>query len=213
MGPHCATVRGDAPPQSAFGLAAVIRACSSRPLCRRPFLLPEWRPRRRWHLSTMPLRSAHGGPHAHPAQDHPCPAQQTRQDAQERCRDGAAGRFPRLRGHHHGREWPEHYPLETIKAGAIVTKQFAWYYVINRAAEEKAAQRHESLLRCRRYRSRSVLLPREVRRRQAQRARPQDPPGARCHLGADAAQVQPGKSIQQILPDRVPSRIDVGLWR
>ena len=28
-------------------------------------------------------------------------------------------------------EWPEHYPLETIKAGAVVTKQFAWYYVIN----------------------------------------------------------------------------------
>ena len=28
-------------------------------------------------------------------------------------------------------EWPERYPLETIKAGAIVTKQFAWYYVIH----------------------------------------------------------------------------------
>ncbi len=28
-------------------------------------------------------------------------------------------------------EWPEHYPLETIKAGAVVTKQFAWYYVIH----------------------------------------------------------------------------------
>ncbi len=27
-------------------------------------------------------------------------------------------------------EWPEHYPLETLKAGAIATKQFAWYYII-----------------------------------------------------------------------------------
>ncbi len=26
-------------------------------------------------------------------------------------------------------EWPEHYPLETLKAGAVATKQFAWYYV------------------------------------------------------------------------------------
>ena len=24
-------------------------------------------------------------------------------------------------------EWPERYPLETLKAGAIATKQFAWY--------------------------------------------------------------------------------------
>ncbi len=28
-------------------------------------------------------------------------------------------------------EWPEYYPLETIKAGAVAAKQFAWYYVIN----------------------------------------------------------------------------------
>jgi hypothetical protein len=28
-------------------------------------------------------------------------------------------------------EWPESYPLETLKAGAIATKQFAWYYVLN----------------------------------------------------------------------------------
>jgi hypothetical protein len=28
-------------------------------------------------------------------------------------------------------EWPEHYPLETLKAGAVATKQFAWYYVIH----------------------------------------------------------------------------------
>ena len=27
-------------------------------------------------------------------------------------------------------EWPEHYPIETLKAGAVATKQFAWYYVI-----------------------------------------------------------------------------------
>ncbi len=27
-------------------------------------------------------------------------------------------------------EWPEHYPLETLKAGAVATKQFAWYYVV-----------------------------------------------------------------------------------
>ncbi len=26
-------------------------------------------------------------------------------------------------------EWPEKYPLETIKAGAVATKQFAWYHV------------------------------------------------------------------------------------
>jgi hypothetical protein len=26
-------------------------------------------------------------------------------------------------------EWPERYPIETLKAGAIATKQFAWYYV------------------------------------------------------------------------------------
>lgn len=26
-------------------------------------------------------------------------------------------------------EWPEKYPLETIKAGAIVTKQFAWFHI------------------------------------------------------------------------------------
>ena len=28
-------------------------------------------------------------------------------------------------------EWPERYPIETLKAGAIATKQFAWYYVRN----------------------------------------------------------------------------------
>jgi hypothetical protein len=28
-------------------------------------------------------------------------------------------------------EWPEHYPLETLKAGAIATKQFAWYYILH----------------------------------------------------------------------------------
>ena len=28
-------------------------------------------------------------------------------------------------------EWPEHYPLETLKAGAVATKQFAWYHVIH----------------------------------------------------------------------------------
>ena len=27
-------------------------------------------------------------------------------------------------------EWPEHYPIETLKAGAVATKQFAWYYII-----------------------------------------------------------------------------------
>lgn len=26
-------------------------------------------------------------------------------------------------------EWPEKYPLETIKAGAVATKQFAWYHI------------------------------------------------------------------------------------
>ena len=25
-------------------------------------------------------------------------------------------------------EWPERYPIETLKAGAIATKQFAWYF-------------------------------------------------------------------------------------
>jgi hypothetical protein len=28
-------------------------------------------------------------------------------------------------------EWPERYPIETLKAGAIATKQFAWYHVRN----------------------------------------------------------------------------------
>jgi hypothetical protein len=28
-------------------------------------------------------------------------------------------------------EWPEHYPGQTLRAGAIATKQFAWYYVLN----------------------------------------------------------------------------------
>ncbi len=28
-------------------------------------------------------------------------------------------------------EWPEHYPLETLKAGAIATKQFGWYYILH----------------------------------------------------------------------------------
>ncbi len=28
-------------------------------------------------------------------------------------------------------EWPEYYPLETLKAGAIATKQFAWYYILH----------------------------------------------------------------------------------
>jgi hypothetical protein len=26
-------------------------------------------------------------------------------------------------------EWPERYPIETLRAGAIATKQFAWYYI------------------------------------------------------------------------------------
>jgi hypothetical protein len=26
-------------------------------------------------------------------------------------------------------EWPERYPVETLKAGAIATKQYAWYYI------------------------------------------------------------------------------------
>ncbi len=28
-------------------------------------------------------------------------------------------------------EWPERYPLETLKAGAVATKQFAWYYILH----------------------------------------------------------------------------------
>ena len=28
-------------------------------------------------------------------------------------------------------EWPEHYPLETIKAGAIATKQFPWFHILH----------------------------------------------------------------------------------
>lgn len=28
-------------------------------------------------------------------------------------------------------EWPERYPIETIKAGAVATRQFAWYHVIH----------------------------------------------------------------------------------
>jgi hypothetical protein len=27
-------------------------------------------------------------------------------------------------------EWPDHYPLESIKAGALAVKQYAWYYAI-----------------------------------------------------------------------------------
>ena len=27
-------------------------------------------------------------------------------------------------------EWPSHYPLETLKAGALAVKQYAWYYTI-----------------------------------------------------------------------------------
>src|SRR5262245_4973213 len=27
-------------------------------------------------------------------------------------------------------EWPERYPQETLKAGAVVTKQFAWYHIL-----------------------------------------------------------------------------------
>jgi hypothetical protein len=27
-------------------------------------------------------------------------------------------------------EWPSHYPIETIKAGALAVKQYAWYYTI-----------------------------------------------------------------------------------
>ncbi len=34
-------------------------------------------------------------------------------------------------------EWPEHYPLETLKAGAIATKQFAWYYILNPRGQTK----------------------------------------------------------------------------
>ena len=28
-------------------------------------------------------------------------------------------------------EWPERYPIETIKAGAVATKQFGWYHVVH----------------------------------------------------------------------------------
>ncbi len=28
-------------------------------------------------------------------------------------------------------EWPEQYPIATLKAGAVATKQFAWYHVIH----------------------------------------------------------------------------------
>lgn len=28
-------------------------------------------------------------------------------------------------------EWPEHYPPATLRAGAVATKQFAWYHVVN----------------------------------------------------------------------------------
>ncbi len=28
-------------------------------------------------------------------------------------------------------EWPERYPIETLKAGAIATKQFAWYHLLH----------------------------------------------------------------------------------
>ncbi len=28
-------------------------------------------------------------------------------------------------------EWPEHYPGQTLRAGAIATKQFAWYYILH----------------------------------------------------------------------------------
>ena len=28
-------------------------------------------------------------------------------------------------------EWPESYPIETLKAGAIATKQFGWYYILD----------------------------------------------------------------------------------
>lgn len=34
-------------------------------------------------------------------------------------------------------EWPEFYPLETLKAGAIATKQFAWYYILNPRGKTK----------------------------------------------------------------------------
>ncbi|MFV2063359.1 MAG: FG-GAP-like repeat-containing protein [Chloroflexota bacterium] len=37
-------------------------------------------------------------------------------------------------------EWPEHYPLETLKAGAVATKQFAWYYVINPRGKRKTLE-------------------------------------------------------------------------
>lgn len=28
-------------------------------------------------------------------------------------------------------EWPEHYPGQTLRAGAVATKQFAWYYILH----------------------------------------------------------------------------------
>ena len=34
-------------------------------------------------------------------------------------------------------EWPERYPLETLKAGAVATKQFAWYYILNPRGQTK----------------------------------------------------------------------------
>ncbi len=86
-------------------------------------------------------------------------------------------------------EWPEHYPLETLKVGAIATRQYAWYQVIRprgktvqlpdpdpppEGQEVEGEPRPGGEIVCYdvvEFDGRPVLLPGEVRRRPGQGAR------------------------------------------
>ena len=179
--PACATVPPDAPPP--VGVRArrrgrePVRREPRRRACRR-------RPGARGATSRarQPAPGRSSRVHAvdervRAAADHPRPAQRARPGAPRRSwarsqevdfRDYVAITM--------AVEWPEHYPLETLKAGAIATKQFAWYYVIHPRGRRRSSCRTASkacydVVDTHRG---PVLLPREVRHRQAGWARAQD---------------------------------------
>ena len=100
-------------------------------------------------------------------------------------------------------EWPHHYPIETIKAGAVAVKQYAWYYtIVYRGGEVELEDGSTACYDVEDTTVDQVYYPENPDYRRTDKLLSAD----RVVLAGDAAQVPTGDRLEHVLPDGLPCR-------
>ena len=192
--------------------AACKEACRASIVDRRPLGVAQSRPRRsrRCRLACRPRHARHRDTADWPFPRcsragrsrlvlHGLDAARSSPHGRSACCDTDLGRVQRVPFRRYvaevmaSGEWPSRLHMVTLEAGAVATKQYAWYYAMN--GHHRPDYRHDGRCYDVRDDTSGPALPPGA-------GTPERSPDARhrCHVGADPAQVR------ALLPDRLPGR-------